>query len=76
MKTLFAIAVGALALVGCGPLDESETATGQDAQALEKKVDPTAATVVQPAKVDLLRSAQQLNNAPRPPAPRPPPGPM
>lgn len=70
MKTLFAIVVGALALVGCGPLDESETATGQATQALEKTM------VVQPVKTDLLRSPQQLNNAPRRPAPRPPPGPI
>lgn len=35
MKTFFAIAVGALALVGCGPLDEGETMPGQVAQAVE-----------------------------------------
>ena len=34
MKALFAMAVGVLALVGCGPLDENETQTGQVAQEL------------------------------------------
>ena len=67
MKTLFAMAVAAVTLIGCGPLDENETVAGQTAQTLEVAPDPTTVVTAEPATVAPLRSAQEALVVPDPP---------
>ena len=59
MKTLFAMAVAAVTLIGCGPLDENEPVAGQTAQTLERAPDQTTVVTAEPATVAPLKSAQE-----------------